>query len=279
MLPPPRTVLTSAPALLSQRPRHDLPWRRPRSPDLPRGHAEDIVLPRGSDRPVRLRRGAAAEALHPRCRRCCFLCCFALPLRLHVLPPAAKRRAPAEDAHSPRLSRASSSRFPRRLTHELIQAYQLPKHMRVCTLGQQWQPATADELNRFHTDQYVDFLQQLTSNAVNVAHEAPNRPQPVGHVHGVGVELLDGLRRRIDGKPRRASRWVWAAWPSTCRAGRRTHGVTARAASPTSTTSSGKSRCSASCARPAARAASSSSTSTAGTRPAWRRRSPRRTAC
>ena len=88
--------------------------------------------------------------------------------------PPGKRRAPAEDAHSPRLSRASSSRFPRRLTHELIQAYQLPKHMRVCTLGQQWQPATADELNRFHTDQYVDFLQQLTSNAVNVAHEAPN---------------------------------------------------------------------------------------------------------
>lgn len=61
-----------------------------------------------------------------------------------------------------------------RLTHELIKAYDLAKHMRVWTCGVHWQPANAQELNRFHTDAYVHFLQQLTCNGCLVAEDSRN---------------------------------------------------------------------------------------------------------
>lgn len=46
--------------------------------------------------------------------------------------------------------------------------------MRMCACGAQWQPASALELNRFHTDPYVHFLQQLTCNAMLVADDSRN---------------------------------------------------------------------------------------------------------
>ena len=61
-----------------------------------------------------------------------------------------------------------------RLTDELVRAYELPQHMRMCACGAQWQPASALELNRFHTDPYVHFLQQLTCNAMLVADDSRN---------------------------------------------------------------------------------------------------------
>lgn len=46
--------------------------------------------------------------------------------------------------------------------------------MRVCLCGTQWQPATFNDLNRFHTDMYISFLQQLTCNAASVLDEVAN---------------------------------------------------------------------------------------------------------
>lgn len=60
-----------------------------------------------------------------------------------------------------------------RLAHELIKAYELPQHMRMCACGTAWQPASPADIAKFHTDMYVHFLQQLTSNAYAVADEAP----------------------------------------------------------------------------------------------------------
>ena len=62
----------------------------------------------------------------------------------------------------------------RRMTHELIKAYDLPKHLVMCQCGKQWSPATVADLNRFHTDMYVSFLQQLTSNGASVIDEVLN---------------------------------------------------------------------------------------------------------
>ena len=60
----------------------------------------------------------------------------------------------------------------RRLTHELIKAYKLPEQqLRMCQCGAQWQPARDSDINRFHTDMYVNFLQQLTCNAADVRDE------------------------------------------------------------------------------------------------------------
>ena len=60
------------------------------------------------------------------------------------------------------------------MTHELIKAYDLPKHLVMCQCGKQWAPATVADLNRFHTDAYVSFLQQLTSNGASVIDEVLN---------------------------------------------------------------------------------------------------------
>jgi hypothetical protein len=61
-----------------------------------------------------------------------------------------------------------------RLTHELIKAYELPQHLRMCHCGTSWQPASAADINRFHTDMYVAFLQELTCNAASVAADVLN---------------------------------------------------------------------------------------------------------
>ena len=60
----------------------------------------------------------------------------------------------------------------RRLTYELIKAYGLQQHMRVCLCGTHWQPASSLQIMRFHTDDYVEFLQQLETNAALVRNEA-----------------------------------------------------------------------------------------------------------
>lgn len=62
----------------------------------------------------------------------------------------------------------------RRLAHELIVAYELPQRMRMCAGGAQWQPASPVDLSRFHTDAYVQFLQQLARDAASVADDARN---------------------------------------------------------------------------------------------------------
>lgn len=61
-----------------------------------------------------------------------------------------------------------------KLTHELIKAYELPQHLRMCHCGTSWQPASAADINRFHTDMYVAFLQELTCNAASVAADVLN---------------------------------------------------------------------------------------------------------
>jgi len=61
-----------------------------------------------------------------------------------------------------------------KLTHELIKAYELDQHMRMCACGTQWSPATPAAISKFHTDAYVHFLQQLTCNAWSVADETTN---------------------------------------------------------------------------------------------------------
>ena len=83
-------------------------------------------------------------------------------------------------AHAARVARARACtrltypRRPRRFTDELVKAYNLPQHLRMCQCGAQWKPASSDDINRFHTDMYVSFLQQLTSNAASVADEVTN---------------------------------------------------------------------------------------------------------
>ena len=44
----------------------------------------------------------------------------------------------------------------------------------MCECSKQWQPASAADINRFHTDMYVAFLQQLTCNAASVVDEVYN---------------------------------------------------------------------------------------------------------
>ena len=46
--------------------------------------------------------------------------------------------------------------------------------MRTFLCGAQWQPAQQQEVTRFHTDAYVQFLQQLSHNGYAVADDAPN---------------------------------------------------------------------------------------------------------
>ena len=65
------------------------------------------------------------------------------------------------------------------MTHDLIKSYKLPEQLRMCQCGTPtsapaWQPASATDINRFHTDAYVYFLQQLTHNAVSVIDEVLN---------------------------------------------------------------------------------------------------------
>ena len=60
------------------------------------------------------------------------------------------------------------------MTDELIKVYGLTQHLRMCQCGKQWQPASAADINCFHTDMYVAFLQQLACNAREVIDELPN---------------------------------------------------------------------------------------------------------
>ena len=71
-------------------------------------------------------------------------------------------------ARSPHTRSLSESR---RLAHDLIKAYELPKRMRMRACGTDWQPASPLDVAKFHTDAYVHFLQQLTCNAYTVADE------------------------------------------------------------------------------------------------------------
>ena len=45
--------------------------------------------------------------------------------------------------------------------------------MRVCLCPAQWKPASEEQVQRFHCDHYVHFLQQLESNGAEVRDEAP----------------------------------------------------------------------------------------------------------
>ena len=60
-----------------------------------------------------------------------------------------------------------------RLAHELVKACQLPQHMAMCTTGSTECPLlTAGGAMCFHTDAYVDFLQQIAYNSAEVAAES-----------------------------------------------------------------------------------------------------------
>lgn len=60
-----------------------------------------------------------------------------------------------------------------RLTDELVKAYELQKHMTLCEGGTPaMQPLSAQDATRFHTDEYVHFLQRLATEGREVADEA-----------------------------------------------------------------------------------------------------------
>jgi histone deacetylase 1/2 len=56
-----------------------------------------------------------------------------------------------------------------RLTHELILSYELDRHLDVL----QSRPASASELSRFHTADYVDFLQRVAPTHTGTLHNNP----------------------------------------------------------------------------------------------------------
>eukprot|EP00965_Chrysotila_dentata_P144668 4778431-Pleurochrysis_carterae.AAC.1 len=59
-----------------------------------------------------------------------------------------------------------------RLTDELIQAYGLYAHMTVCTYGKYWGALSEQEIGKFHTDAYLQFLQQIEYNGHEIIDEA-----------------------------------------------------------------------------------------------------------
>ena len=60
-----------------------------------------------------------------------------------------------------------------RLTDELVKAYELQKHMTLCEGGTpSFQLLPSEDATRFHTDEYVEFLQRLATEGREVAKEA-----------------------------------------------------------------------------------------------------------
>jgi hypothetical protein len=53
-------------------------------------------------------------------------------------------------------------------------AYGLNQHMTMCACKQQWAPLAAPDANMFHTDAYLNFLQQIDYNGVEAVEDAPN---------------------------------------------------------------------------------------------------------
>lgn len=92
-----------------------------------------------------------------------------------------------------------------RMTHNLVVQYDLPRRMEVyvrhpsilepgvqypvANMLQRARPATALEMTRFHTDDYIDFLRRVTPETVNNFHAACER-------HAVGDQdcpVFDGM--------------------------------------------------------------------------------------
>ena len=61
-----------------------------------------------------------------------------------------------------------------RLTDLLIEAYNLHTRMAVRVCNQHWAPLSEQDLLKFHTDSYMNFLQQVEYNGQDIVDEAAN---------------------------------------------------------------------------------------------------------